>query len=167
MAEATSGPASSLCTPFGLASGHGDVSYVFLSVKLLLPNVPVGLMLSFCLKPRMLSPHIDISFLLPIQTPQYFQYQNFVVTMVLVCLQSLFSHVQLCAALWTVAHQASLSKGFSRQEYLGELPCPHPGDLLDPGNEPMSLESPALQGDSLLLLLLSHQESAIRYLQRF
>ena len=30
---------------------------------------------------------------------------------------SLFSHVQICATLWTVAHQAPLSMGFSRQEY--------------------------------------------------
>jgi len=37
--------------------------------------------------------------------------------------------------------------GFSRQEYWSELPCPHPGDLPDPGIEP---RSPSLQGDSLL-----------------
>ena len=34
---------------------------------------------------------------------------------------------------WTVAHQAPLSMGFSRQEYRSELPFPPPGDLLDPG----------------------------------
>ena len=38
--------------------------------------------------------------------------------------------------------------GFSRQEYWSELPFPTPGDLPDPGIEPMSL---ALQADSLLL----------------
>ena len=48
---------------------------------------------------------------------------------------------------WTVALQASLSMGFSRQEYWNELPVPSPGDLLDPGIEP---GSPALQADSLL-----------------
>ena len=46
--------------------------------------------------------------------------------------------------------------GFSRQEYWRGLPCPPPGDLPDPGIEPESLESPALQMDSLLL---SHQRS--------
>ena len=39
-----------------------------------------------------------------------------------------FSHVQLCVALWTIAHQAPLSKGFSRQEYWSRLPFPPPGD---------------------------------------
>ena len=47
---------------------------------------------------------------------------------------------------WTVAHQASLSMGFSRQEYWSGLPCPPPGDLPDPGIEPTSLTSPALAG---------------------
>ena len=45
--------------------------------------------------------------------------------------------------LWTVAHQTSLSMGFSRQEYWTRLPFPSPGDLLDLGTEPMS---PALAG---------------------
>ena len=40
--------------------------------------------------------------------------------------------------------------GFSRQEYWSELPFPPPGDLPDPGVEPESLVSPALQADSLL-----------------
>ena len=34
------------------------------------------------------------------------------------CMLSRFSHVQLCATLWTAAHQTPLSTGFSRQEYL-------------------------------------------------
>ena len=54
-----------------------------------------------------------------------------------------FSCVQLFVTLWTVAHQAPLSMGFSRQEYC-EFPCPPPGDLPDPGTEPVSLMSPAL-----------------------
>ena len=37
--------------------------------------------------------------------------------------------------LWTVAHQAPLSMGFSRQEYQSGLPFPSPGNLLDPGIE--------------------------------
>ena len=48
---------------------------------------------------------------------------------------------------WTVACQAPLSMGFSRQEYWNGLPFPFPGDLPDPGIEP---GSPALQADSLL-----------------
>ena len=47
--------------------------------------------------------------------------------------------------LWTIAHQAPLSMDFSRQEYWCGLPCPPPGDLPDPGIEPMSLMSPALE----------------------
>ena len=58
-----------------------------------------------------------------------------------VCLRSHFSHVQLCATLWTVAHQAPLPMGFSKQEYWSGLPCPPPGHLPNPGIE---LRSPAL-----------------------
>ena len=47
---------------------------------------------------------------------------------------------------WTVAHQAPLSMGFSRQEYWSGLPFPSLGDLPDPGIEP---GSPALQADAL------------------
>ena len=57
-----------------------------------------------------------------------------------------YSHVQLFATLWTVAHQVPLSMGFSRQEYWSGLPSPPPGDLLDPGIKPESLISPALAG---------------------
>ena len=57
-----------------------------------------------------------------------------------------FSRVRLFETLWTIAHQAPLSMGFSRQEYWSGLPCPPPGDLPDPGIEPMS---PALQVNSL------------------
>ena len=60
---------------------------------------------------------------------------------------SCFSRVPLFATLWTVAHQASLSMGFSRQEYWSGLPCPPPGNLPYPGIEP---GFPALQVDSLL-----------------
>ena len=51
---------------------------------------------------------------------------------------SRFSRVRLFVALWTVAHRAPLSMGFSRQEYQSGLPCLPPGDLPDPGIEPMS-----------------------------
>ena len=62
------------------------------------------------------------------------------------CVLSCFSRVQLFATPWTVAHQAPLSMGFSRQEYWSGLPFPFPGDLPDPGIEPTSLMSPALVG---------------------
>ena len=41
-------------------------------------------------------------------------------------------------------HQAPLSKGFSKQEYWSGLLCPPPGNLPNPGIEPVSLKSPAL-----------------------
>ena len=56
------------------------------------------------------------------------------------------SCVRLFATLRTVAHQAPQSMGFSRQEYWSGLPFPSPGELPDPGIEPMS---PALQADPL------------------
>ena len=57
-----------------------------------------------------------------------------------------FSCVRLCATLWTVARQAPLSMGFSREEYWSGLPCPSPGDLPDPRIKPASFKSPALAG---------------------
>ena len=50
--------------------------------------------------------------------------------------------------------------GFLKQEYWSGLPCPPPGDLTDPGIEPGSPESPALQADSLPL---SHWGSHLHY----
>ena len=57
------------------------------------------------------------------------------------------SRVQLFVTPRTVAYQAPLSIGFSRQEYWSGLPFTSPGDLPDPGIEP---GSPALQAYSLL-----------------
>ena len=57
------------------------------------------------------------------------------------------SRLRLFATLWTVACQAPLSMGFSRQEYWSGLPCPSPGELPNPGIESVF---PALQADSLL-----------------
>ena len=60
-----------------------------------------------------------------------------------------FSCVQLFVILWTVACQAPLLMGFSRQGYWSGLPCPPPGDLPDPGITSASPVSPELQADSL------------------
>ena len=57
-----------------------------------------------------------------------------------------FSHVWLFETPWTVARQAPLSMGFSRQEYWSGLPCPPPRDLPNPGIEAAFLTSPALAG---------------------
>ena len=57
------------------------------------------------------------------------------------CMLSCFSHIQLCANLWNAACQAPLSMGFFRREYWSGLPCPPPGDLSDPGIEPVSVMS--------------------------
>ena len=61
------------------------------------------------------------------------------------CMLSHFSRIQLFATPWTVARQAPLSMGFSREEYWSGLLCPPPGDLPNPGMEPAS-PSPALAG---------------------
>ena len=53
--------------------------------------------------------------------------------------------------LRTAAHQAPLSMGFSRQEYWSRLPCPPPGNLPEPGIEPMSPVASEVQADSLPL----------------
>ena len=56
------------------------------------------------------------------------------------------NRVQLFLTPWTVACQAPLSTGFSRQEYWNGLPFPPPGDLPDPGIKRSSPGSPALAG---------------------
>ena len=75
-----------------------------------------------------------------------------------VCVLSRFSRVQLFATLWAVAHQAPLSRGFSRQQYWSGLPCPPPGDLPHPGIKPTYPAASALQVDSSLL---SHRGNPI------
>ena len=62
------------------------------------------------------------------------------------CMPSCFSCVWLFATPWTVARQAPLSMGFSRQEYWSGLLCPPPEDLPNPKSEAMFLMSPALAG---------------------
>ena len=68
----------------------------------------------------------------------------------------LLSRVRLSVTPWTLAHQAPLSMGFSRQESWSGLPFPPPGDLPDPGIKP---RSPALQADALPL---SHQREVVK-----
>ena len=58
----------------------------------------------------------------------------------------LLSRIRLFVTPWTVAYQAPLFMGFSRQEYWSGLPFPSPGDLPNPGIEP---GSPVLQTDAL------------------
>ena len=90
--------------------------------------------------------------------PQNFQFSldflsfpsSWVCVCVCVCVCAL-SHAQLFATLWTVAHQAPLSIGFTRQEYWSGLPSPPAEDLPNPGIEPASPLASALQADSLPL----------------
>ena len=62
------------------------------------------------------------------------------------CVHALTPVVSDSAILWTIACQAPLSMGFSRQEYWSGLPCPPPGDLPAPGIESMPLKPFALAG---------------------
>ena len=73
-----------------------------------------------------------------------------------------FIHVQLFATPWTVAHQALLSMGYSRQEYWSGLPCSPPADLPHPGIKPESPAAPALQADSLPLSHLGIPREILR-----
>ena len=61
------------------------------------------------------------------------------------CVQSL-SHVRLFATPWTIAHQAPLFMGFSKQEHWSRLPFPTPGDLPSLGIKSASLASHAEAG---------------------
>ena len=61
-----------------------------------------------------------------------------------VCMCSVTKSCSTLWTPWTVACQAPLSMGFSRQEYWSGLPFPSPGDLPNPGIKFTSPESPAL-----------------------
>ena len=73
-------------------------------------------------------------------------HKDYSIIYVCVCESEVAQCVRLFATLWTVAHQAPPSMGFSGQEYWSRLPLPSPGYLADPGIEP---RSPALQADTL------------------
>ena len=74
----------------------------------------------------------------------------------------LLSHVRLFETPWTAAYQAPQSLEFSRQEYWNGVPFPSAGDLPNPGIEP---RSPALQADALLSEPLGKpSNSTIRFL---
>ena len=75
----------------------------------------------------------------------------------------LLQSVRLFVTLWTLACQAPLSMGFSRQEYWSGLPRPPPGDVPDPGIEPVSLMSPAL-ADRFFTTSTTH-EAQIEFIQ--
>ena len=85
------------------------------------------------------------------------------------CMLSHFSHTQLFATPWTVAHRVPLSMGFSRQEYRSGLLCPSSGCLPNLGIESVSLRSPALVGrffttSATWEVLLCHQFSSVAQL---
>ena len=73
-------------------------------------------------------------------------YWNSPLLFVHACMLNHFGHVQLFATWWTIAQQAPLSMGSSRQEYWGGLPFPPPGDLPNPRIKPTIPGSPALAG---------------------
>ena len=64
----------------------------------------------------------------------------------------MLSCIQLFETPWTATYQTPLSVEFSRPEYWSGLPCTPPGDLPDPGIEPVSSESPALSGSFFLFV---------------
>ena len=71
------------------------------------------------------------------------------------CCCVMLSPVQLFMTLWTVARQALLSMGFSRQEYWRGLPFPSPREFPNPGIKPTSLVSPALPTGLFTIMLES------------
>ena len=80
------------------------------------------------------------------------------------CVKSLQSR-QILYDLWTVAHQAPLSMGLSRQEYWSGLPCLCPGDLPNPRIEPVSLMSLALAGGFFNTLVYKEVKLAYPHLE--
>ena len=78
-----------------------------------------------------------------------FDFFSYEISYTYMCVLSHFSCVWQFVKPWTITHQAPLSMGFLRQEYLSRLPCHPAGDLPDPGIKPMSFTSPALAGGFL------------------
>ena len=77
------------------------------------------------------------------------QLETYPIALLHACMLSHFSRAGLFVTLWTVAHKAPLSMGFSRQEYWSGLPCHFPGELPNSGIELTSPMSPASQADTL------------------
>ena len=103
---------------------------------------PNSSLISFCV----LLPWSDGAHSVPsVETLLLFK-KNLIKVVVSPTYSPMLSHVQLFAAPWAVAHWASLSMEFSRQEYWSGLPFPSPGYLPDPG---IKHRSPILQADSL------------------
>ena len=73
------------------------------------------------------------------------------------------SRVRLFGTPWTVVHQVPPSVGFPRQEYWSGLPFPSPGDLPDPGIEPMSPAFPALAGRFFTLCHLGSPHKMVQF----
>ena len=71
------------------------------------------------------------------------------------------------ATSWIVAHQASLSMEFFRQKYRSRLPFPTPGDLANPGIEPMSLHLLHWQVDSSLLCHFGSPNLRLSYIKAY
>ena len=117
---------------------YGIVSFhVTLSIHLILSLLPPAVSISLL--------SMSVSSLLPWKKIHQCHLSRFHIYVLKVKVKSL-SRVWLFVTLWTVAHQAPPSMGFSRQEYWSGLPFPSPGDLSDPGIKP---RSPALQAGAL------------------
>ena len=104
-------------------------------------DLMVNLFLTLCSTTLVFST-VTAPFYISTNSPQVFSFFH----VVFLLLQSHFGHVRLFATLGTIALQAPLSMGFSRQEYWSALPCPPPRGLSDTGIEPTSLMSPVLTG---------------------
>ena len=74
------------------------------------------------------------------------------------CMLSSFSHARLFVTPWTVAHQAPVSMGFSRQDDWSRLPHPPPGDLPHLGIKPASPDKKGMIWPqmSIVLRLINH-----------
>ena len=85
--------------------------------------------------------------------------------------QSLTSNYTTCVCVCSVVFNsvtpwAPLSMGYPRQEYWSGLPFPFPGDLPDPGSEPVSLVSPSLAGRFYTTLQSYSNENHIKLIQK-
>ena len=112
---------------------------------------PSFLLISVTVNPNISKPplHHPCSSLIPINLFTFYESLSFLIPQPMVnhfSHPNHFSRVRFFATLFTVARQASLSMGLSRQEYWSGLPFPSPGDIPNPGIEAESLISPALAG---------------------
>ena len=133
------------------AAGRGETLVLVLALTYLSPwpwvRHTVLWILFFIWKTKKLELYLDFlcfNILWMLVFKYYIKYKKWFECFYFACMLIHLRSAWFIATQWTVAHQDTLSLGFSRQEEWSGLPSPPPGNLSYPRVEPMSLMSPTL-----------------------